>query len=403
MYSFIEQYLHVSQHDFIFSHQFRHRIVRHAAFWLACYVFFMISFNLPYGVFPGWNTEKFAGNVARIGLLKWLILRLKHSSGMFIPIMFFAYTTIYLLLPRLFFNKKKLVITSALFIVTLIVAMIGMYYTLYFSHLETSRINPAVKTPIPKDVMKLVPYVFLFNYPIIGGFAVIIKMMKKGWLKQQETEQVAREKVKVELQILKGQIHPHFLFNTLNNIYFFTLTTPYKAVDMLTKLTGILRYLISECSEPFVPLEKELRTIQDYVALEKIRYGDRLHMVFEIKGDYQNKMINPLLLIPLVENSFKHGSSKMLENPWINLNIAIEDKCLSFLLSNSKPEVKVMEQSHRHIGLENVKKRLQLLYPGNYRLNITENAKSFEVFINIPLRRVIYKSEKTETIEYADA
>lgn len=296
-----------------------------------------------------------------------------------------------------------MVITTALFIVTLIVAMIGMYYAVYFSHLETSRINPAVKIPIPRDVMKPIPYIFLFNYPIIGGFAVIIKMMKRGWLKQQETEQVSREKVKIELQILKGQIHPHFLFNTLNNIYFFTLTMPYKAVDMLTKLTGILRYLISECSEPFVPLEKELRTIQDYMALEKIRYGDRLHMVFEIKGDYQNKMISPLLLIPLVENSFKHGSSKMLENPWINLNIAIEDNCLTFLLSNSRPEVKVMEHNHKHIGLENVKKRLQLLYPANYELSITENAKSFEVFINIPLGGVSHQSEKTETTAYANA
>jgi LytS/YehU family sensor histidine kinase len=145
--------------------------------------------------------------------------------------------------------------------------------------------------------------------------------------------------------------------------------------------------------------------IQDYVALEKIRYGDRLKMVFEINGDCNHKMISPLMLIPLVENSFKHGASKILEHPWVNLNITVDGQFLFFLLSNSRPDVKVMEDHNRHIGLKNMKKRLQLLYPSAHELNIAENTKSFEVFMKIRLdeTNVTERDVKTKTIEYAVA
>ena len=141
------------------------------------------------------------------------------------------------------------------------------------------------------------------------------------------------------------------------------------------------------------------------MALEKIRYGDRLKMELEIKGDYSYKMIPPLLLIPLVENSFKHGASKMLEQPRVNLNITIKEQSLYFLLSNSRPDEITLSQHNSHIGLKNVKKRLQLLYPDAYELKIAESTKSFEVFMKIRLEEanVIKKNVKTETKEYAVA
>ena len=247
----------------------------------------------------------------------------------------------------------------------------------------------------------------LINFPVVAGFAVIIKMMKRGWLKQQETEQIAREKANAELQLLKAQIHPHFLFNTLNNIYFFTLTASQKAPEILAKLSDILRYILNECSQPLVPLEKELKMIEDYVSLEKIRYGDRLKMELQINGDYSNKMIPPLLLIPLVENSFKHGASKMLEHPWVNLNISIDGQYLYFLLSNSRPDEITISRHNGHIGLNNVKKRLQLLYPTTHDLKIAEGTQSFEVFMKISVeeydRKVSDKETQIEKNEYAVA
>jgi LytS/YehU family sensor histidine kinase len=103
--------------------------------------------------------------------------------------------------------------------------------------------------------------------------------------------------------------------------------------------------------------------IEDYMALEKIRYGDRLKMDLEIKGDYKNKMISPLLLIPLVENSFKHGASKMLQHPFVDLNITVEGKYLFFLLSNSRPQEAILPQNNGHIGLNNVKKKITVAVP----------------------------------------
>jgi sensor histidine kinase YesM len=395
----------VSQNDFIFSNSIRHLIARHATFWFASYIFFIITFYIPHCVFPAWNTEKFAANSARLGFAWWLWWRIFNSTISFIPVLAFAYTIIYFVLPRHIFNKKNVFITTALLVPAVIAVLLLHYYCGYFIPWNNHRLNSARPVANAHVIIRLVANDALFNYPIVAGFAVIIKMMKRGWLKQQETEKIAREKTKTELQILKGQIHPHFLFNTLNNIYFFTLTFPHKAVEMLTKLTAILQYIINDCGQNLVSLEKELEIIRDYVVLEKIRYGDRLKMTIEIKGDYTGKMISPLLLIPLVENSFKHGASKMLQHPWVNVDVTIDGDSLLFLLSNSKPDVKVMHDSNRHIGLSNVKKRLQLLYPDTHELNFGEGTESFEVFMKILLEgtNVIEKDVKKETIEYAVA
>lgn len=405
MSNFKEQPIHVSQHDFIFSNHFRHRIARHAAFGLACWIFFLVTFYLPIKVFPGWNTEQFAGNIARLGLLKWLWLRFVNSIFIFLPLLAFAYSVIYFLLPRFFFKKKNWVITTAMFVGILIIVLSLQYFGGWMVAFNWVHAGPGRKMPGPYDIVNQNFNIILYNYPIVAGFAVIIKMMKRGWLKQQETLQIAREKANAELQLLKAQIHPHFLFNTLNNIYFFTLTASQKAPEILTKLTDILRYILNECNQRLVPLAKELKMIEDYIALERIRYGDRLKMELDITGDYRHKLIPPLLLIPLVENSFKHGASKMLEQPWVNLSITIKDESLYFLLSNSRPYEIILSQHNVHIGLNNVKKRLQLLYPFTHELNIAESAKSFEVFMKIRLEKmnVTGNDVKTETLEYAIA
>lgn len=396
----------MSQHDFIFSNSFRHRVARHAAFWFACWIFFMISYYIPYGVFPGWNTERFSANVERIGLLRWLWLRLANSIIILLPLLAFAYSVIYFLLPRVLLHKKNGLITAALFAVMLMLIVVSQYYggwlvaSNWVSADPTKRIVPA-KAVFAATTWKII----LFNYPIVTAFAVIIKMMKQGWLKQQETHQITQEKVTAELQLLKAQIHPHFLFNTLNNIYFFTLTASSKAPEILLKLSDILGYILNECSSALVPLSKELKMIEDYIALEKIRYDDRLKMEYTINGIHSNKMIAPLLLIPLVENSFKHGASKMLEQPWVRLNITIKEQYLYLLLSNSRPTELTLQQQNRHIGLNNVKKRLELLYPAAHELNIAEGKHSFEVFMKISLQEinVAQKDIKPETIEHAMA
>jgi LytS/YehU family sensor histidine kinase len=191
--------------------------------------------------------------------------------------------------------------------------------------------------------------------------------------------------------LLKAQIHPHFLFNTLNNIYFFALNASPKAPQMIKKLSGLLNYILYECNYQWVPLEKEINMISDYMALEKIRYGEQMEMTVEIvdgslagKG-VRNRLISPLLLVPFVENSFKHGTSEMIDRPFIKLRMEIEGAWLNFSVINSRPEIYPSLPVKGNIGLKNVKKRLELLYPGEHELKIISDRETFAVDLRLKL------------------
>jgi len=225
----------------------------------------------------------------------------------------------------------------------------------------------------------------LFNYPTVVGFVLAIKLLKNWWLKQKEAAQAAREKINAELQLLKSQVHPHFLFNTLNNIYSFIINDSPDAPVAIRKLSSLLRYIVYECNQPLVKLEKELKMIRGYIDLEKIRYGESFNMRLQIRGNPNDKMICPLLLIPFLENSFKHGASEMLTHPWVNLDILIDEQVLHFNLSNSKPTWAGEKTITKGLGLRNVKKRLAILYPGVHELNIIDDVMSFSVSLKLPL------------------
>lgn len=162
------------------------------------------------------------------------------------------------------------------------------------------------------------------------------------------------------------------------------LTNPPKAQGLIKKLEKILQYMITECEQPLVPLNGEISLIRDYVELEKVRYDGRLDIELNITGDYKNKMIAPLLMIPFIENSFKHGTSKMLRGPWIKLFIQADEDVLHFTLANNKPTETAINKN-KGIGLSNVKKRLGLLYPQNHYLIIEPTANTFTINMQIPL------------------
>ncbi len=222
-----------------------------------------------------------------------------------------------------------------------------------------------------------------------GGFAAAIKLMKYFYLKQKDNQQLLQEKLKAELQLLKSQIHPHFLFNTLNNLYSLTLTKSDQAPEIVLKLSGLLRYMLYECNTPSVPLDREIAMLQNYIELEKLRYGDYLDTSINIRGEYAHKQIAPLLLLPFIENSFKHGASELLDQAWISLDMVVKADTLKFKLINSQPEAQIphTQQSNHSagIGLTNVKKRLDLLYPDLYDLKITSEEGTFIVNLSLQL------------------
>lgn len=286
------------------------------------------------------------------------------------------------------------------------------YYITFLTIIDTS--NSMVKQGIGSAKLStgliisrtVVPATF--NLATLIGLTVSIKLMKRWWLKQKETDQVSKEKIIAQLQLLKAQIHPHFLFNSLNNIYSFALEASSKAPEMILKLSDLLHYMLYDCKQPLVPVEKELKMIKDYISLEQIRYGERLSLkvaIREIQSGHnvktEPKLIAPLLLIPFVENSFKHGTSKMLTDPSVVLNIVIDDSILFFWLTNSKPIENRTKpvNNNRGLGLKNVKKRLELLYPDRHELQITENNSEYSVWLKIVLKESKSRDKKISSLK----
>ena len=216
----------------------------------------------------------------------------------------------------------------------------------------------------------------------IAGFATAIRLMKLWFIKKQEAELADKLRMKTELDLLKAQIHPHFLFNTLNNIHAFSYQGDQIATEMILKLSDMLRYVLYECQEAAVPLEGEIQLIENYMDLERVRYGNALDLRVNIKGEAGNKRIAPLVLLPFIENSFKHGASKLLDQPWINLDITILPHTVRLRLVNAKLAGK--PSLSKGIGLQNVKLRLNALYADQAPLEIVDTGDSFLVKLEIP-------------------
>jgi LytS/YehU family sensor histidine kinase len=221
----------------------------------------------------------------------------------------------------------------------------------------------------------------------IGGMAAAIKLMKYWYVKEQRNLELQKENTESQLQLLKAQIHPHFLFNTLNNIYSYTQGNSPTASKLVMGLGDMLRYMLYECNQPMVPLEMELQMLKDYILLEKIRYGNSLDVHVDVPKESDGLLIAPLLLLPFVENCFKHGASHMIDQPWVNLYVSIEDAEMRMKLLNGKP-VNYQPINHTHgIGIGNVRKRLELLYPGKFSLDIREEEDVFIVNLRLELEK----------------
>jgi sensor histidine kinase YesM len=350
----------------------------------------LLTYQFPTLIFTNWNIT---GNLHKVtreggwaGFLFYTIF-VVYSRALLIA-MAFTYAVIYGILPRII-RKKNWLITAVLLIFVVAATIIAQY----FSSMHLGLMGYKRGFAPPPDSTYSIAHafkIFFFNHPTVAALAVAIKLLKRWWIKQKETEQAAKEKLRAELQLLKAQIHPHFLFNSLNNIYSFTLEGSPKAPEMIQKLSGLLHYMLHECRQSLVPLEKELKMITDYISLEKIRYGHQLKIDVNIQDEFSSVQITPLLLIPFVENSFKHGTSKMMAHPYVRLHISKQGDVLFFFLTNSKPLTEVTSANGSHgLGLKNVKKRLELLYPGRHELQIIEEPLSYTVWLKIALTETL--------------
>ncbi len=363
-------------HEFVFSKKPAYRLFRHFVFWAAWWIYFSLCQYLFQKSFSGERARLDETSYVTVGslvLLKTFLLVLMDAAA--------CYIFIYFLLPQFIKGKwlKPLVNTlllgifmfgAAWFMYWSVFPFVDSLFGQYKANFYFTQFWPAV-------------YLGLIDPLKVVAAAAIITYVKYWWVKQKESERLEREKITAELQLLKAQMRPDLLFNSLDQIYKFAKKKSPEAPELLLKLADVLSYLLYECDESKVSLEKELNMMKEYMALEKARYGSRLELEIVIKGEVGNRQIAPLLLLPFIENSFKHCSNEA-EQPWINLQISLEDETLLMKLINGVA-LGYKEPGNSVHEIINIEKRLQLLYPGKYELKRYVENEIYIVLLKINL------------------
>jgi sensor histidine kinase YesM len=374
-------------HEFIFSEERKHKAFRHLAFWSLWWLYFLLCFFLFQQPLPG-RSQPFYVTTGNHLLLKTFLLVLLYALA--------CYPLIYFILPEIIKGKW---LKSVAYLISLCLLLSIASHFLYWNIF--SFIDPLFETSkTNQQLNRLWPAINLglMNFIKVAAAAAIIKYVKYWWLKQKESQRLEKEKINADLQLLKAQVHPDFLFKTLNNIYTHAVSSSPLTSGMLLKLSDLLSYMLYECDRSLVPLEKEIAMMKEYMQLENIRHHDELEMEVNIKGDLKGKTIAPFLLLPFIQNSIKH-CNQMTEQFWINLDIRTEGDHFSMKLANGMSEKIQDHSSFAANGLANVQKRLTLLYPGKHELKMTSEQEMFIVFLNIRLNgKGEDSSEEEETI-----
>jgi LytS/YehU family sensor histidine kinase len=186
-----------------------------------------------------------------------------------------------------------------------------------------------------------------------------------------------------ELNFLKAQINPHFLFNTLNNLYYLAFTQSPNTTEVIAKLSQMMRYMIYDSNHSLVPLNKEIEYMQNYISLERLRLNNVIPIRFDVQGNPEEVRIAPLIFITFLENAFKHGVSNNKPDAWVNISVRLEGKDCIYQVENSK--ISLGGDAKSGIGLQNVRRRLELTYPGKYQLAINDQSDRYSIQLNLIL------------------
>lgn len=367
----------MEKHPFIFSDERKYRIMRHLAFW----TFWWLFQGFLYAFTPAIYGATFKARLS-MSIIESVIYLLPH--------MFLAYSLMYFIIPHFLLKQRywhTVISITVAFLFTGICSIAVGRFLIDPLHIIFYGKEFVTVTALTAKTFFLSLMAGLRGGITIGGLAASIKLMKYWYVKEQRNMYLQNENLESQLQLLKAQVHPHFLFNTLNNLYSLTLTHSNKAPVVVTHLADLLRYMLYECDEKEVPLEKEIEVLKKYVELEKIRYGDRIDVSFSCGGDLKENKIAPLILLPFIENSFKYSVSEQVDQCWVNLHLHANGNEFTFNLSNSSAGDKP-KSAAGGIGLQNIKKRLELIYPGKYNLTINEEAEMYVVKLKMQLNHV---------------
>lgn len=226
-----------------------------------------------------------------------------------------------------------------------------------------------------------------FDIFITVAAASTVKMVRLHYQSRDYEQQLLREKLQSELKFLKAQTNPHFLFNTLNNLYVLAWKKSDKTAEAIMRLSKIMRFMLYDCKAPKIPLTEEAKVIRDYIELEKLRYSDRLTVNYRENIDDPDIAIAPLLLLPFVENSFKHGPTSTTDAASIDIDLQLIAHNLSFTVTNTRGEWHTAEPNVKGgIGMQNVRRQLDLIYPNHHQLTIQAPEHSYMIQLNIFLQ-----------------
>jgi two-component system, LytTR family, sensor kinase len=288
----------------------------------------------------------------------------------------FGFYTFYSTLFNKYLTKKKII---KLFFSATIFALIGAIITqiiIYVTFHSRGIINWGIEDIVPMGLF--LAFISLAN----GAMGLVIKGFITWFNDIKSKLELNRKNYEMELALVKSQINPHFLFNTINNIDVLITKDSTRASEYLNKLSDIMRFMLYETKPAKIPLNKELTYIEKFIELQKIRTTNPNYINYTVKGDATNLMIPPMLLIPFIENAFKHAENKKAENA-ININLDIGHEKFIFKCENSYNQNTQMEKEHSGLGSELIKKRLALLYPDKHKLTITNNNELYKVALSL--------------------
>ncbi len=336
-------------------------VLFHLLFWIGVWFFFFyfFSYNSNDKVYITW-----------------------FSSCLLPVTMAVTYFLVYFLIPKYLLTKKYFLFGLYSFY-TLIFSSYIIVLVIYGCLIFLLSFNISVMPPMSKNFFFILILVFL-----VSGVVSFVTLLNHNFKTLSKNRELQHKILETQLQLkeqelhyLKMQIHPHFLFNTLNTIYGFALKQSLQTPEIILKLSNLLDYILYQVNKPKVSLKEEVLHIKEYIELEKIRFKDTLKVFFTSDEIREEIQIAPMLLIPFVENAFKHGS--LFEGFLrIEIKVAVHENSLSFIIRNTVSGDE-NENKSNGIGLENVRKRLELNYSGNYRLNIQNEGKWYVAELSV--------------------
>ena len=322
-----------------------------------------------------------AGVLSHFSTSVRIIIALKVCVGLLLPKIILTYFLLYVMLERIIKQREKLMLNifySVLFftVILLIYRILEVYIIYPFTY---EGIRPA------GNYFNGASFLFgLMDLGFVSGTAIAIKVIKLQLIAKEKEKLLIKDKLETELKFLKNQTNPHFLFNTLNNIYALARKKSDTTADVVMKLSKILRFMLYETGKKYISIAEEVRLIEDYIDLEKIRYNERLIVFFKKEIDDDDQIVSPLLLLPFIENAFKHGVSESRFDSFIHIELNVLEEQLQFSIENNKDEDKMNKTDNESIGLVNIRRQLELLY-GDYEMKVENQKNIFRVILHVNL------------------